>query len=757
MRLLRTFLVLLLTTVSAFAGEIPSTFFGLHILHAVNGSTPWPSDQFGTLRLWDSGVDWHEINTSQGVYNWTNFDKWLTLAQQHNVEVVYTFGRVPNWANGNQGTTIPPSNMQYWDDFVRAVVTRSAGRVKYWEIWNEPNDTHFYNGSVSTLITMAQHAYQIIKSVDPNAIILTPSPTWTATAPYQWMTTWLQNGGGTYADIIAFHGYVNSSPENIDSLAQKMRDTMNANGQSGKQLWDTEASWSGSDSCSTSICDQDQQAAFLVRHYMLHLSRGVDRYLWYAWEDNWGTLWDSTNGVHKPGIAYKNVYNWLVGATLSQACSASNGTWTCGITRPNGYQGLVVWNPSASVSYTAPSQYKQYRDIYGATVTMPTNGIITVNYKPVLLETGTPVAGQSAPAAVLGVSPQSGTAPVTVTADSSASSDSDGTIVSRSINFGDGYVASNVATASHSYANAGTYTVTLTVTDNSGLTATASKSVTVTAPAACVSSLKVNVSSPTNGSSVSSPVRFVANATSGCSINAVRIYVDSQSLYTVNGASVDTSLNLSNGSHYVVVQAWDSTGAVAKTALNINVVPACNSSASVSIAAPGAGYTLPSPLNLSATATSGCKITKTAVTVDGTEMSSVTTASVSMPLTLATGNHNVMVQTWDETGATASSSVTVGAVNLNSCTISTTNRTVTICYPMASTTVPGAMRVVAGATGTNGVKAMKIYVDNYPMYLTSSGRIDTTINLTAGTHYLVVQAWDNGGGVFKSGRYVTVR
>jgi hypothetical protein len=67
------------------------------------------------------------------------------------------------------------------------------------------------------------------------------------------------------------------------------------------------------------------------------------------------------------------------------------------------------------------------------------------------------------------------------------------------------------------------------------------------------------------------------------------------------------------------------------------------------------------------------------------------------------------------------------------------------------------MRVVAGATGTNVVKAMKIYVDNYPMYLTSSGRIDTTINLTAGTHYLVVQAWDNGGGVFKSGRYVTVK
>ena len=44
MKLLRLFLVVALFTVSAFAGEIPSTFFGLHILHAVNGTTPWPSD-----------------------------------------------------------------------------------------------------------------------------------------------------------------------------------------------------------------------------------------------------------------------------------------------------------------------------------------------------------------------------------------------------------------------------------------------------------------------------------------------------------------------------------------------------------------------------------------------------------------------------------------------------------------------------------------------------------------------------------------
>ncbi len=61
------------------------------------------------------------------------------------------------------------------------------------------------------------------------------------------------------------------------------------------------------------------------------------------------------------------------------------------------------------------------------------------------------------------------------------SSDSDGTIASRSWNFGDGGTSTST-NPSHSYAAAGTYSVTLTVTDNGGLSSSISKSVTVTAP-----------------------------------------------------------------------------------------------------------------------------------------------------------------------------------------------------------------------------------------------------------------------------------
>jgi hypothetical protein len=90
---------------------------------------------------------------------------------------------------------------------------------------------------------------------------------------------------------------------------------------------------------------------------------------------------------------------------------------------------------------------------------------------------------------------------------------------------------------------------------------------------ATVSFAQVTVTSPSNGATVSSPVNFNASATavSGRQITAMRIYVDSTSVYLVNAASLSTGVNMSSGGHSVTVQAWDNLGAVYKTALSVNV------------------------------------------------------------------------------------------------------------------------------------------------------------------------------------------
>lgn len=69
------------------------------------------------------------------------------------------------------------------------------------------------------------------------------------------------------------------------------------------------------------------------------------------------------------------------------------------------------------------------------------------------------------------------------TYDASASTDSDGSIISYAWNFGDSST-SNAVSGSHNFASAGEFTVTLTVTDNQGASSSSSQTILVEAPPA---------------------------------------------------------------------------------------------------------------------------------------------------------------------------------------------------------------------------------------------------------------------------------
>jgi hypothetical protein len=83
------------------------------------------------------------------------------------------------------------------------------------------------------------------------------------------------------------------------------------------------------------------------------------------------------------------------------------------------------------------------------------------------------------------------------------------------------------------------------------------------------------VVSPTNGGAPTSPVHFVASATSpncGAGIASMRIYTaPGVAAYTVKGSSIDTYLSMANGNYNTVVQAWDNCGNVYKTPVSITV------------------------------------------------------------------------------------------------------------------------------------------------------------------------------------------
>jgi len=173
----------------------------------------------------------------------------------------------------------------------------------------------------------------------------------------------------------------------------------------------------------------------------------------------------------------------------------------------------------------------------------------------------------------------------------------------------------------------------------------------------------VYVSSPSNGATVSSPVHIVANATSGSPITAMRVYVDGNSAYTVNSNKIDTWLPMGGGWHSVIIQAWDTTGAVQKQALNINVSGSTtvqpSTGTGVYVSSPASGSTVSSPAHFVASATSKYPITAMRIYVDGNSVYTVNSNKLDTWVNMSGGSHAVTVQAWDTTGAVFKKAMTV--------------------------------------------------------------------------------------------------
>ena len=161
---------------------------------------------------------------------------------------------------------------------------------------------------------------------------------------------------------------------------------------SGKPLWATEGGWG----TNGELPDPDAQAAYVARWLILQASAGVQRAYWFMWDNGgdargWGGMWDPRNGTNKAGIAYGQVYNWLVGATFYRPCSNNQGVWTCDISRPGGYYGRIVWNAlnsydaNASFRYATGADFSQYRDLAGGKASIEA-GAVNIGSKPILLE-----------------------------------------------------------------------------------------------------------------------------------------------------------------------------------------------------------------------------------------------------------------------------------------------------------------------------------------------------------------------------------
>ena len=344
---------------------IPDTYFGLHF-HRLDDPNPttWPSMPVPEWRLWDAGVTWADLEPAKGRWEFGRLDRYVSLAQRHSTGILLTLGGTPFWAssrpelqsNYTPGFTAEPRDLDDWRNYVRTVVSRYKGRIPAYEIWNEPNLKNFWSGTTDQMLTLTKEAAQIIHSIDPNAVVVSPSVTANYGVP--WFAEFLKKGGGQYVDAIGYHFYVDPQtlrPEDMVPIIQRVRQAMAENGLATMPLWNTETGW-----FPPAKIDSDELAAgFLARAFILGWAAGLQRFYWYAWDNRGAAIitYKEVDRVVTPaGRAYKVVERWLVGARMEGCTESADQTWTCQLDRL-GKKEWIGWNSQGSQTFEVPREW----------------------------------------------------------------------------------------------------------------------------------------------------------------------------------------------------------------------------------------------------------------------------------------------------------------------------------------------------------------------------------------------------------------
>ncbi|OPA73585.1 hypothetical protein BVG16_27630 [Paenibacillus selenitireducens] len=256
----------------------------------------------GTKNVRDSFY-WSEIEVNKGQYT---FNPKFTLPMQYfkefNIDPFLVFAFSNKYYDEGKTPYSDEAHTAY-ANYVKAMLGKFGNQLKSGEMWNEFNLPYFGgNGPAASradvYFNVLKKGYEASKLIRPDLNVVGGA---TSGIPEEWLKDLFDLGGLNYMDALSVHPYrYPQTPEGlieeIDRLNQLVRDH-----NDGKTipLWFSEVGWPTH--LNPTGVDENTQAAYLIRTYVLSIAAGVEKVFWYNLMDS-GT--DKLNNEHNFGIIH---------------------------------------------------------------------------------------------------------------------------------------------------------------------------------------------------------------------------------------------------------------------------------------------------------------------------------------------------------------------------------------------------------------------------------------------------------------------
>ena len=194
---------------------------------------------------------------------WEKYDRIVDIAREYGLELILRLDTSPQWTRPDSDKIeTPPDNYDDYGDFVYTVVSRYRGKVKHYQVWNEPNIAYEWGEkpvNAADYVRLLQTAYRRAKQADPDSaiIIAALAPTIERSPQAVNDLVFIQQmydaGAKAYFDIMSANPYglrsgpddrrLNGDEEVNFSRPVLVRELMVRNDDAGKPIWASELGW----------------------------------------------------------------------------------------------------------------------------------------------------------------------------------------------------------------------------------------------------------------------------------------------------------------------------------------------------------------------------------------------------------------------------------------------------------------------------------------------------------------------------------
>jgi len=183
---------------------------------------------------------WQDIEPVKGKLDFSKYDYIVNLVHSSGIEILGLLNYSTDWAAS--AWNAPPASNKLFVNYVSQVIDRYKDKIKYWEVWNEPDDPQYWmlQDGMVRYASLLKEVYTAAKSLDADCRILNGGLSKDIPVSLRKL---YKNGAGDYFDILAIHPFVNPlnqvDVERVKGLYNGCKKIMRENGDD-KKIWFTE-------------------------------------------------------------------------------------------------------------------------------------------------------------------------------------------------------------------------------------------------------------------------------------------------------------------------------------------------------------------------------------------------------------------------------------------------------------------------------------------------------------------------------------